>query len=144
MPQRKIRMKTRRHIAYLLFVVNILMLAVPVIPHHHHADGILCMKSDIEAGCCNHSANKAGEHCCCNTGCITTHFFQQRPTLDIDFTHTFPDNTPFYSASLLSPFIFLTPSGQLRENTTYMEVLHGTFFTRAKGLRAPPTSNQSV
>ena len=45
-------MKTKRHATYLLLLLSILMLGVPVIPHHHHADGVLCMKNDVHAGCC--------------------------------------------------------------------------------------------
>ena len=77
-------MKTDRHAAYLLLLLSILMLGVPVIPHHHHADGVLCMKNDVHAGCCTPTPDEAGGHCCCDTGCISTHFFQQRPDTSPD------------------------------------------------------------
>lgn len=38
-------MKTKRYIAYFLFFISMIMLIVPVIPHHHHEDGIICMKT---------------------------------------------------------------------------------------------------
>ena len=40
-------MKTKRYIAYFLFFISMIMLIVPVIPHHHHEDGIICMKNDL-------------------------------------------------------------------------------------------------
>ena len=48
-------MKTKRYIAYFLFFISMIMLIVPVIPHHHHEDGIICMKNDLPSdGCCQH------------------------------------------------------------------------------------------
>lgn len=38
-------MKTKRYIAYFLFFISMIMLTVPVIPHHHHEDGMICMKT---------------------------------------------------------------------------------------------------
>ena len=63
-------MKTQRHAAYLLLLLSILMLGVPVIPHHHHADGVLCMRNDVQSGCCTPSPDEAEGHCCCDTGCL--------------------------------------------------------------------------
>ena len=40
-------MKTKRYIAYFLFFISMIMLTVPVIPHHHHEDGMICMKNDL-------------------------------------------------------------------------------------------------
>lgn len=131
-------MKIKRYIAYVLFFVSLLMLAVPVIPHHHHADGLLCMKNDIDTECCTHPVNKAGEHCCCNTGCIATHFFQQRPNLDVEFIQLLPGNILFNLTDLLSSPIFSSFIGHLRQESIYIESLHSTFLTRATGLRAPP------
>ena len=72
-------MKTKRYIAYFLFFISMIMLIVPVIPHHHHEDGAICMKNDLPSdGCCHHQ-DACNEHCCCDTGCMTTHFFQQTP-----------------------------------------------------------------
>ena len=72
-------MKTKRYIAYFLFFISMIMLTVPVIPHHHHEDGMICMKNDLPSdGCCHHQ-DACNEHCCCDTGCMTTHFFQQTP-----------------------------------------------------------------
>lgn len=80
-------MKTKRYIAYFLFFISMIMLIVPVIPHHHHEDGIICMKNDLPSdGCCQHQG-PCSEHCCCDTGCMTTHFFQQTPNSDNSNLH---------------------------------------------------------
>ena len=80
-------MKTKRYIAYFLFFISMIMLTVPVIPHHHHEDGMICMKNDLPSdGCCQHQG-PCSEHCCCDTGCMTTHFFQQTPNSDNSNLH---------------------------------------------------------
>ena len=43
--------KKKQYIAYLLFLVSILMLAVPVVPHHHHGSEAICLKNDLHTGC---------------------------------------------------------------------------------------------
>lgn len=132
-------MKTDRHAAYLLLLLSILMLGVPVIPHHHHADGVLCMKDDVHAGCCTPTPDEAGGHCCCDTGCISTHFFQQRPDTSPDIPQPLSCDMLFLPAELLAD---LLPRHSTGHSLTpiYIESLHGTSLTRATGLRAPPAS----
>lgn len=183
--------------AYLLLVTSILMLAVPVFPHHHHADGLICMKNDVAAEYCQRcmapdkpidrkatemlngadtqdetasaeetasadgtvsadetvsaeetaSADRTAvqehradghEHCCCNTGCVTTHFFQQT-------SQQTDDAALAPHCLLLLACIQLLPEGLLPAGlstrpsyNTYIETLHGTLLMRATGLRAPP------
>ena len=132
-------MKTDRHAAYLLLLLSILMLGVPVIPHHHHADGVLCMKDDVHAGCCTPTPDEAGGHCCCDTGCISTHFFQQRPDTSPDIPQPLSCDMLFLPAELLAD---LLPRHSISHSLApiYIESLHGTSLTRATGLRAPPAS----
>lgn len=40
-------MKNKRYITYFLIFISMVMLVVPVIPHHHHSNGLICMKNDI-------------------------------------------------------------------------------------------------
>ena len=108
-------MKTKRYIAYFLFFISMIMLIVPVIPHHP----------------CN-------EHCCCDTGCMTTHFYQQTPSSDNSnlqpcfvWVHT------LFSEPLLKLLTLPEETG-IRQEFVYLESLHGTFITRATGLRVPP------
>ena len=130
-------MKTKRYIAYFLFFISMIMLIVPVIPHHHHEDGAICMKNDLPSDGCHHQG-PCNEHCCCDTGCMTTHFYQQTPSSDNSnlqpcfvWVHT------LFSEPLLKLLTLPEETG-IRQEFVYLESLHGTFITRATGLRAPP------
>ena len=83
-PSKDRGMKKKQYITYILFFISLIMLVIPVIPHHHHADGMICMKNDITADCCGHRHSPGNEHCCCDTGCMTTHFVQQTPSSSND------------------------------------------------------------
>lgn len=131
----------RRHTAFLFCLLSFLVLGAVVVPHHHHHDRQICLKDDLrQSSCCRHRlpADECG-HCCCNKGCITTHFFQrqsqvpQLPLLHPSLWKAVPcDGTRLPNPSSL-------PGTFSREREyTYLESLHGTFIARAKGLRAPP------
>lgn len=114
------------------------MLGVPVIPHHHHADGLICMKNDITADCCEHRNNPNPEHCCCDTGCLTVYFYHQTSnTSHMDFQWDAPWVTTFLYESIFK--LLIIPESDLsRRKYVYLESLHGTFIKCATGLRAPP------
>lgn len=131
-------MKTQRHAAYLLLLLSILMLGVPVIPHHHHADGVLCMRNDVQSGCCTPSTDEAEGHCCCDTGCLSTHFFQQRPDASPDIPHPLPTILLFLPDGLLASLLLHLSDHPSRTTSVYAESLHDTLLTRVTGLRAPP------
>lgn len=132
-------MKKKRYIAYFLFFISMVMLVVPVIPHHHHDDGLICMKNDLSAKeCCHQHQDTCKDHCCCDTGCMTTHFFQQAPNSDHSGVH--PDFlwvTTLFSEPILK-LLALPEDNGIRQTPVYVESLHGTFITHATGLRAPP------
>lgn len=132
-------MRNERYIAFFLIFISIAMLMVPVIPHHHHDDGLICMKDDITSDCCEQHHDAECEHCCCDTGCVTTHFFQQTPTAANGETHPdFPIIITLFSESILK--ILLLPERDIpKREYIYLESLHGTYLTRATGLRAPPS-----
>ena len=89
-------MKKKRYITYFLFFISMVMLAVPVIPHHHHSDGLVCMKDDLAANCCEHRHTPADKHCC-NTGCVTTNSCKNRQPISI-MMH---GHTPIYRGQSL-------------------------------------------
>ena len=71
--------KKKQYIVYLLFLVSILMLAVPVVPHHHHGSEAICLKNDLHTGCSEathaHHHHPAGHpNCCHDKGCLTHQF----------------------------------------------------------------------
>lgn len=133
-------MKKKWYITYFLLFISIVMLVIPVIPHHHHADGLICMKNDITNDCCKQNQNPGNEdHCCNDTGCVTTHFFQRSPSTDTD-TGAHLDGVwaiTLYFEPLFK--LLAVPEIEVkRQENIYFESLHGTFITRATGLRAPP------
>ncbi len=131
-------MKVRRCIAYVLFFVSIITLSVPVFPHHHHADGMLCMK-DADTTGCSQQHNTMHSDCCCNTGCVTTHFFQKAHTTSNTGMQPAPSGIIFLlPAAALKPALPLEDKSILYKYI-YIETLHGTYTARAIGLRAPPT-----
>lgn len=129
----------QKYISYLLLLFSVLMLAIPVMPHHHHANGQICMKDDVHTHCCQHHDNDAEEHRhgCEDTGCIATHFFQQRPANNEH--EWYIDNVQLAECIIPHILSYLTPD--IQENHIdygYRESLHGTQPPYVKGLRAPP------
>lgn len=113
------------------------MLVVPTIPHHHHANGLICMKNDVplEAQCPEHHHQQKDDSCC-NDECLTR-FNSPTPTVQAD-------GGPHYLfiAILFNDFIIenlLKPrERQIKNCYAYRETLHSTVINRATSLRAPP------
>lgn len=132
-------MKVKQHITYFLLFISMIMLIVPVIPHHHHSDGIICMKDDLSSDCCNrHQQPVANDDACETTECVTAHLFQN--ILNPGRGELHPD-APLIIQLFFEPLLaFLSQSEEKPERHFgyYFESLHGTYLTRATGLRAPP------
>lgn len=77
-------MQRKRYITFFFIFISMVMLVVPVIPHHHHNNGLICMKNDITPNCCGQQHTPDSEHCCCDTGCVTTHFSSKLPARTTD------------------------------------------------------------
>lgn len=70
---------------------------------------------------------------------MTTHFYQQTPNSDnSDIQPCFVWVTTLFSEPLLRLLALPEETG-IRQEFVYQESLHGTFITRATGLRAPPS-----
>lgn len=131
-------MRNKRYILAFMLFISILMLIVPVIPHHHHANGIICMKNDVtsETQCPNHNHHQQGNDSCCNEECLTR---LSSPALTVQ-----ADSGPHYVfiATLFTDFIienlFKPQEQRIKNYYAYREALHGTVINRAIGLRAPP------
>lgn len=105
-------MQRKRYITLFFIFISMVMLVVPVIPHHHHNNGLICMKNDITPNCCGQQHTPDSEHCCCDTGCVTTHFFQQTPSPDNGWTHPdFPLVITLFSEPLLRLLVLPEESG---------------------------------
>lgn len=131
-------MRTKPHIAYILFVISILMPIIPVMPHHHHTDGVICMKNDISSDCCGGHHHETGNDHCCNDECVTMHFFEQLPGSDETWNyHYTPEVITLFFESVV-PLVLLFDTGNNIHTPPYIERLHGTRVPRAIALRAPP------
>lgn len=139
-------MKKSLFVSYLLVLIGMLMPIVPVFPHHHHADGRICMKNDLHHGAHEEESCGHGTHGChheqgCNEAdCLTTHFFRQgrHTTLTIK-APTANDTLPNLLSGLAVLFnrlIFSTPTISC---PFYQEKLHDSWRTLTGSLRAPPS-----
>lgn len=134
--------KEKKYIIYLLLMVSIIMLAVPVFPHHHHADGHICMKNDVEPSCCHtpHHHHPAGHpNCCHDKGCIASHFVQRTPRTERQAPVLKPVLLPAVLSTFLRQLYAFGEPCQPVSYSPYIESLHGDYIARASGLRAPPS-----
>lgn len=135
-------MKRRRHIAWILMMVSMIMLTASVFPHHHHRE-ILCLQHDVTVCDCTcsehtHPKNASDANHTCNAGCVTK-FKSVTPDKAQDTVS--PDYT--FCSLLYTVTDVLTLSIRLSEHNTlphnyYLERLHSTCLPHVKGLRAPP------
>lgn len=118
-------------------VISMVMLIVPLIPHHHHSNGIICMKDDIRDTECPCDHHHPDDDPCCTSDCMTQ-FESPVPTSQPDGMQ--PQH--IYSITLFTePLLrFITQPGErgFRRDHVYPESLYGTFIACAAGLRAPP------
>lgn len=132
--------RQRPYVTALLFLLSILMLAVPVVPHHHHGDEVICMKNDFHAGC-TEAAHHPGQHpgCCHDKGCLTTHFYQRTPRAERKTPEIKPVQLPAFFATCMQQLYVTDNDLQTSHSySPYIESLHDTHIARATGLRAPP------
>ena len=134
--------KEKKYIVYLLFLVSIIMLAVPVVPHHHHAGALICMNNDVEPSCCHtpHHHHPAGHpNCCHDKGCIASHFVQRTPRTERQAPVLKPVLLPAVLSTFLRQLYAFGEPCQPVSYSPYIESLHGVYIARASGLRAPPS-----
>ena len=139
-------MKKSLFVSYLLVLLGMLMPIVPVFPHHHHADGRICMKNDLHHGAHEEESCGHGTHGChheqgCNEAdCLTTHFYRAGKSQTISLT---APQTATVEPMLLKTGLAGTitlPSHYLPNRPRpYLEALFATDIPRARGLRAPPS-----
>lgn len=129
-------MKSKRHIVYFLFLVSMIMLTVPAIPHHHHGNGVICMKHDVTPDVTCPVHHHSGNDTCCSNGCLAR-FDSPTPAGQ---THNGPQYV--FIAILFTDFIienlFKPQEQRIKNHYAYRESLHGTDIPRTNSLRAPP------
>ncbi len=115
------------------------MLVVPAIPHHHHANGVICMKNDIptDTPCPTHH-HHSGSDTCCNDGCLTK-FDSPTPSIEMDGSPHYVFVATLFT-DLIIENLFKPQERRIKDYYAYRETLHSTVISRASGLRAPPSA----
>lgn len=140
--------------SYLLLLLGVLLPIVPVFPHHHHGDGRICMKNDMqslqEEACYHHEAERHmpcghathgchHEQSCMEADCLTTHLY--RAGKSTDFSLTAPqtgDVKPVALKTGLAGTLSLPAHYLHTLPRPYVEALYGVDLHAVQGLRAPP------
>lgn len=124
-----------------MILFSMVLIAMPAIPHHHHGNGIICMKDDLkDTDCCamHHTHHHQEDDPCCSDDCLA-HFKTFVPAIDFDDVQPqFTYIDILFTESLLR-FLTQPIEKDNYRDFVYVESLHGTYITRAAGLRAPPS-----
>lgn len=131
-------MRNKQYIFSFLFLISIILLVMPVIPHHHHADGLICMKHDLtsEKQCPTHNHHQENDACCSNE-CLAR-FYSPIPSTQTDQTHPPYLFVALLFADCLILDLFKPQEERIKNDYAFRENLHGANIVRAFGLRAPP------
>lgn len=126
--------KKEKQFAFLLLFINMLMLAVTLVPHHHHHDGAICMRPDLYG---QHPATHHAENdSCCDYKCLTRFQSPQPPQHPTDEPTACPANTLF---AYIAPKHLTYPlPKQHKGYRIYKESLYQTLLYQTSCLRAPP------
>ena len=132
-------MKRRRYIAWMLFMVSMVMLMASVLPHHHHQH-ILCLHNDVEAcecSCEDTENHETTHHESCGEHCIT-HFVSVTPEGSLDVS---PDYSTCQLLYTLADILSIPLPISCEEESLspfYIESCFDACVRHVMGLRAPP------
>ena len=133
-------MKSKRHIAWMLFVVGMVMLAASVLPHHHHQH-ILCLHNDVEAcecSCEDTENHEATHHESCKEHCITNFVSVTPESLQTD---VLPDDFICQQLYALTDILSVPLPISIAIDDCVplcIEKLYAACIQHVMGLRAPP------
>lgn len=129
--------RKNRIIAVFLLFINIIMLVAAVFPHHHHANGVICMKQDFsieQAGPIHH--HHPAQHECCSNECLTR-FYSPAPTVHMNSGPDYVLITTLFTDMIIEQL--LRPlERRVKNYYVYRDTLYGTDIVRTNSLRAPP------
>lgn len=133
-------MGKKQRILYFLITISVLMVTVPLIPHHHHTNGAICLDTHIEetqCACEHHHHHHEHNDPCCTSDCITS-FESSVPTGQINKVPSQDFYTIILFTEPLLRLLTLPEKKGVQPDYVYVEHLHGACITCAAGLRAPP------
>lgn len=128
-------MKKRKGITFFVLFVSILMLAINVVPHHHHYhNGMPCFHSLEKEGDTSHSTPSQPHRCSCIDSFYAAE--NQGHTHHESYCNHFPAVVLF--ADLLTCCLFIPDRIIEPDFPIYIETLHDVHILCNFGLRAPP------
>jgi len=121
-------------VATLLLFASLIMPAMAVVPHHHHANGSICMKQDLpaEQQCPNHSHHHPESDPCCGSECPARFCFPA-PSAHTVFMAALPVDMPV-------EYLLRPQEKRIKNYYAYRDTLHDADICRTASLRAPPCS----
>jgi hypothetical protein len=127
---------------WLMAFVSIVMLAVPVVPHHHHSATEICLRHDINPDDIHHHQQSNPEHNdedpCCNSECQTKlHTLLSSLHIDVAPQHTI---TMVLFDDFTISCLFSSREQLLKRNDVYIEKLHSITLTKQNSRRGPPAA----
>lgn len=126
-------MKKRRHIGWFLFLVSMLVLIVPVLPHHHHFEDEICFRGDADSSTKPHHQAEPD----CGGYCITKLHFSVQHHNDANIQPHYWQVVTLFSNAILHSL--LPPKLNAFDLLFfYIESFHGAGASRSISLRAPP------
>lgn len=116
-------------LSYILILLCLFMVIVSEIPHHHHNERI-CMLPDTS----QHHHDTSGR---CKSSCITVfNIYKKSNKSQVSQVQT--DNKVVHHSVLVQTPQIIRYNITFALQQSYHEKLHGNYFCRALGLRAPP------
>ncbi|MCH5327384.1 MAG: hypothetical protein J1E02_00045 [Coprobacter sp.] len=129
-------MKRNKRVLFFLLFPAFVMLAITVLPHHHHDNGFFCMHTESDAN----PADDDDHHTVpCLDGCIARlHQAENTPEYAFSWIH-FLLISPLTGRTVETIAVPAAESRNVHGNRKHAERLHGTDFSSCSGLRAPPS-----
>jgi len=125
-------MKKKRNIGWLLLLVSMLVLAIPVLPHHHHYEDEICLQNDADSPKPHHQAEPD-----CDGFCITKLHFSVQHHDDANIQPHYWQVLTLFAPSFLHSL--LPPKLESFDRLFfYIESFHEAGIYHAISLRAPP------
>lgn len=132
-------MRNKHYILFIIMLATIALLAIPLIPHHHHPDGQICLLTGENNNYCskhNHSAESEDDSCC-NSMCQAK-FSSYVASAEEGSFSPHPIIIALFAENFTIDWLICTSEYKLKPKHHDKEALFNSDFTHSKLLRGPP------